>query len=277
MKKLAANLGALAMGLVSLAVTVGLLVGLEAALDFDLFSFMLWFVVPVGAFATGLLVGFGYYLGAVKLHAKPTAAVTWAMIALGALAQVVLYYAHYWRATALDGGPVRSYVDFVHFTAWSLSHAHYGIAVYGTTHGSVEVGWWGFGIAAIQFFALVFGSWAVALVLAEKPYCDDCGRYAADITKKVVRFSGDMTTVDALRKLPALSDEYFDAVRALTGEGAALELELLRCPDCRKEALVERPMFPDKDGKLGYKGDAYRTSWTAAGRSVEPQLASLGS
>lgn len=276
MKKLAANLGALAMGLVSLAVTVGLLVGLETWLGFNLFSFMLWFVVPVGAFATGLLVGFGYYFGAVKLDAKPTAAVTWAMVAHGAVAQVALYWAHYWRATALDGAPMRSYVDFAHFTAWSLSNAHYGIAVYGTTHGSVEVGWWGYGIAAIQFLALVFGSWAVAQVLAMKPYCEDCGRYAADITKTVVRFGGDMGVVDAIRKLPAFSEEYFSAVKALTGEGSVLELELMRCPDCRKEALVERPMFPGKDGKPEYKGDAYRTSWTAAGRTVEPQLASLG-
>jgi hypothetical protein len=272
------NVVALLVASVSFALTLGLVIGLERAVDFDLFSLMWWGFIPVGAFAVGCLAASGYYLGAVKLDVKPTRVAASSIFLVAALLQVALYYSQYAMAKTEEGQAISQLIGFPRFVAWTLSHAKYGLIVNGYrpggAEGGVEVGVLGYVIAGVQFLALIAAGWVVYFTLSEKPYCDGCSKYLKQTMKLQFPFAGDMATVTELRKIDAPSRPYFQAITRLPpGNAAALELELSTCPTCSREALAERPMFI-KDGKLSYQGDAYRTMWNA-GAPISQDLASL--
>jgi hypothetical protein len=278
MRNLLTNIGALGVGIGSFAITVALVLGLQRLVGFNLFSLMWWFVMPIGAFVTGLLAASGYYFGAVRLNVKPTRVVAFGMLLAAALVQVTLYYSQYMMAATEDGQPISNVVAFPRFVGWMLSHTKYGLIVSGYRpggeDGGLEVGVLGYVVAVVQFLALVAGGLIVYLVLADKPYCAKCAKYLKHAMKLQVPFAGDMNTIADLRKTDELSTAYFQQLRQLpAGATAALELELSRCPGCRIEALAERPMIL-QDGKLAYQGDAYRTMWAAVGGSVEHLVAS---
>jgi hypothetical protein len=263
---------------VSFALTLGLVLGLQRAVDLNLFSFMWWGFIPVGAFAVGGLAASGYYVGAVKLDVKPTRLVAGCILVVAAAFQVALYYSQYALAKTEDGQAISQLIGFPRFVGWTLSHARYGLSVNGYrpggANGGFEVGGFGYVIAAVQFLALVAAGGLVYLFLAYQLYCEVCSKYLKQTMKLQIPFAGDMAVVTELRKTDALSRPYFDAIAQLPpGHAAALELELSTCPKCNREALAERPMFA-KDGKLSYQGDAYRTMWNT-GAPIAPQLAAL--
>jgi hypothetical protein len=263
---------------VSFAATVALLLVVERLTGFDLFSLMWWVVVPVGAFATGLVAASGYYAGAVALDLKPGRAVAVAMPVLALLVWVALHYARYRMVTLADGQVVSGVISFPRFVGWTLSHTRYDLFVHGrglAGNGGVEVGVLGYVVALLQLGALALGGLVVYLILADKTYCERCRRFLRRSLKLQLGFAGDLSAVTELRAEEALSRRYFERLRALPdGQTAALELELLACPGCAKEALVERPMLL-RNGKLAYVGDAYRTSWSALGASLSSELGVL--
>jgi hypothetical protein len=71
MRSLFTNIGAFVVGAISFVMTIAAVLGLQRLSGFNLFSLMWWFVIPDGAFITGLLAASGYYFGAVKLNAGP--------------------------------------------------------------------------------------------------------------------------------------------------------------------------------------------------------------
>jgi len=196
MRSVFGNLGAVVVAAVSFAVTLAILWGLERSLDFDLFTLMWWGVVPVGALIVGLFAASGYYLGAVKLHVKPSTFTAVLVVGLAALVQVGWYYLHY-LATHTDGGQaIGTLVGFPRFVGWMLTHARYGLGIHGRVVGEgFEVGAWGYVIAIVQLLALAAGGWVVYFILAMKPYCDPCARYASSTAKLHVPFAGDMKVI----------------------------------------------------------------------------------
>jgi hypothetical protein len=271
------NIGALVVAAVSFGLTVGLILGFQQLTGFNLFSLMWWVVVPIGAFATGVLAASGYYLGAVKIHVKATAAVAVELVVVAALVQVSLYYGQYALAVTEDGYAVRDLVGFLDFVAWKLSHARYGVISHGVTLGDADVGVLGYVIAGVQFLALAAAGLVVFAALQGRPYCDGCRRYLTSIAKRQIPFAGDEAALALLRTAEASSPAYIEHVRRLpAGDVAALELELSRCPRCGAEAIDELPMFPD-GGKLSYRHSAHRRTWAAPGASLAPELEGLGS
>jgi hypothetical protein len=278
MRNIIGNLAALLVATISFAVTIGVVLGMERAIDLNLFSLMWWGFIPVGAFVVGCLAASGYYVGAVKLNLKATRFVAVCLLLVTALVQVALYYSQYALAKTPDGQAISQFISFPRFLGWTLSHAKYGLVVNGYRpggpDGGLEVGFMGYVIAFVQFLGLLVGGWLVYFILADKPYCEPCGKYLKPTTKVQLPFAGDMETVNALRHVAAPSSAYFGALAELPpGESAALELELSTCPKCSREALAERPMIR-KDGKLAYQGDAYRTIWSAEMPLLQ-QLAAL--
>ncbi len=281
MRNFISNIGAFVAGTVSFALTVALVLGVQRAIDLNLFSLMWWAVIPIGAFMTGLLAASGYYVAAIKFNVKPGRSVAVGMLAVAALVQVALYYSQYSMAVTEDGQAVSALVSFPRFVGWTLSHSKYGLIVHGYRpggpDGGLEIGFLGYVVAVLQFLALVAGGVAVYAILAEKPYCEACSKFLRTAYKAQVPFAGGMDTVDTLRTTENASRNYFEQLRTLPqGNTAALELELSSCPSCAREALAERPMFI-KEGKLAYQGDAYRTSWLPAGTSVADEVARLAS
>jgi len=273
------NLAAVLVCLVSFALTVALVLGIEHVIDLNIFTFMWWGVIPAGAIAVGCLAASGYYLGAMKLNVRPKGLAGLAFFVVIALVQVALYYAPYAMTKTQDGQAISELVSFPRFVGWSLSHAKYSLSVHGYHPGGpdsgFDVGYFGYVIALVQLLGLMVGAAVVYFVLADKPYCESCAKYLKQTAKLQLPFAGDINTVNELRQVPAPSSAYFNAVAQLPpGMGAALELELSTCPECAREALQERPMFV-KDGKLAYQGGAYRTLWSNTGESSAQYLAAL--
>jgi hypothetical protein len=275
------NLAALAAGTVSLLLTLGLVLGLQRGIDLNLFSLMWWGVIPLGAFITGLLAASGYYYAATKLNVKPSRSVAGGMLIVAALFQVVFYYTQYAMTVTEDGQAIASLVSFPRFVGYTLSHAKYGLTIYGYqlggADGGLEVGFMGYIVALLQFLALAAGGLGVYAILASKPYCEGCTKFLRSHSKAHKSFHGDAETFTALHVHGDPSSEYFEQVRALpSGETAALELELYACPLCAREALVERPMLVS-NGKLSYQGESFRTSWVPQGTSVAAAVMELQS
>ncbi len=269
MKGTMAWFGALAVGGVSLAGTLALVLGLERAIDFNLFTLMLWGFVPAGAFATGLIAASGFYVGAVKLHVKPDARLVWSMLGLAVLAQVGLYYGRYRLATTETGAPLSEVIGFGRFVAFLLTRARYGLSVHGASIGDgITVGAAGYVIAGVQFLGLAAGTLGVWAILADKPYCDACGRYGRDTLTVFVPIAAR-----GLRAVKPLSDEYFAALREVNLNSTdGVELCVVRCDRCGRGAIVERAKVL-KNGNWEYStADAPRIHWAEPGVDLERSL-----
>lgn len=277
MKSVAANAGALGAGLLSSALTVALITAIDRALSFNLFSLTVWFVLPIGAFATGGLAAMGYYFGAVKFNAKPTRGMALGMAVVAGLTQIALYYSRYSLDTLSDGRTVHDLVDFPTYVKFILTHVRYAMAPHGVTIGEgVELGAMGYVAAVVQFLGLLVGGLAVWAILADRPYCDVCGRYAHSTTKRECGLGGQdaQAPLAQLRAIEPLSAEYFAWLDVPDRGGTAmLELEIFECRTCGRRAAVEHPKVIGADGKPSYVGDAYRTVWSTAGRAVGERVA----
>ena len=280
MRNFVSGVSALVVAAIGFALTVGLVLVGRSVMGFDLFSLMLWGFIPVGAFLTGLFAASGYYVGAVKFNVKPTGGVAIGMLVVAGLVQMTLYYFQYASATTEDGQAIMALVSFPRYVGWMLTHAEYGLIVYGyRPDGGLEVGFFGYVIAVIQFVALVVGGFAIYAFLTEKTYCDECKKYAKKILDRAVPFSGDLETIETLRTKEPLSSAYFDEIEQMAaGKMGKLELQLSRCEKCGKEALTERPRRLKEDGTVAVTElMPHRTTWTEPGMSVADRLAELPS
>src|SRR4051794_28901794 len=62
---------------------------------FNLFTFSIWLVVPVGALAIGFAAASGYYFGSLYFHKRPTAVLLVQMVAIAGLTQLLTYWLGY--------------------------------------------------------------------------------------------------------------------------------------------------------------------------------------
>ena len=68
----------------------------QEILHFSLFTFSLWFVIPVGAICFGALAVSGYYAGAFWLNKSVNKYDFILMISLSALSMYLIYYTEYY-------------------------------------------------------------------------------------------------------------------------------------------------------------------------------------
>lgn len=279
MRSVIHGLSALVVAVVSFLLTVGIILWGRSA-GFDLFSLMLWGFIPIGALVTGLFSASGYYVGAVKFNVKPTRWIAIGMLVVAGFVQVSLYYFQYASTTIEDGRAISAFVSFPRFVGWMLTHAEYGLIVYGyRPEGSMEVGFLGYIIAVVQFLALIAGGFMIYALLADKAYCNECKRYTRKVLDKAVPFSGDLETIELIRMKEPLSSAFFDEIEKMpAGTLGKLELQLSRCEKCKREALTERPRRLKEDGTVSVTDPMpHRTTWTAPGSSVADRVAALQS
>jgi hypothetical protein len=278
MRKLISSVAAFLIGLVSFVLTVALVLLIQKVTDFNFFTLMWWAVVPLGAFVTGVLAASGFYFGMLKLNVRPTKTTAVIMLAVAAMVQVALYYTQYAMAVGEDGRSAREFIGYLPYVNWSLTHAQYGLTLHGSQVGSsLEVGVFGYVIAFLQFLALVSGGGIVFVLLADKPYCDDCGKFLKKINQFQLPFGGDAVAVEELRRTEVQIGRYFERLLQLPpGADKMLELEVSGCPSCHKEHLVERLMFA-KDGKYSYHILEYpnRNAWFQPGDSITQKITTI--
>ena len=85
-----------AFGLVTSLLTVILVTLISAATGFNVFTFSLWVVIPVGAVLTGLVAASGYYFGSRWLSHPPSFLLLAQIILIAAATYLLIYSSNTW-------------------------------------------------------------------------------------------------------------------------------------------------------------------------------------
>lgn len=158
-------------GLVTTALALALRIWLLNVASTDALLFVVWYVLPVGAYILGVLAGTGYAAASWTTGRRITAATMVAIAGVAVAAFVVSQIVDYLIVQSY-GGALPS------FGAW-FDTVTRGIA-FADEDGSDPtgpVGFWGYGVMLAVMVGFVLGSVTVPAVVRAKNYCAACGTY----------------------------------------------------------------------------------------------------
>jgi len=166
-----------AFGFVASVATALLLFVIEKKFEIAIYSFAMWFVIPVGAILSGFLAAGGWYLGSIVLNDRPT----WFLLANMVLASVTTFFFIHWLSYAfmeVDGKLISEYVSFSQYMDIVLTHQQMTFTVHGAKVGTTgELGSFGYVVALLQIVGFAFGAVAVFGYLMSLPYCQTYSKY----------------------------------------------------------------------------------------------------
>src|SRR5579872_749820 len=90
-------------GIITSALTAVLVLLLTNWTGYEIFSFMFWFIIPVGAICAGFAAASGYFFGCYFLNHRPSKGVFVNMLIVTAGAQLLVYYLQYATMKFDDG------------------------------------------------------------------------------------------------------------------------------------------------------------------------------
>jgi hypothetical protein len=186
-------------GLATSALTALILWWIEAKSGFALYTWMVWFVIPVGAILAGFAGASGYYAGSWWFGRRPTRLLLQNVV-LASIATFLLINYFSYVTLQIDGKPASDYVSFWKYLdlavrSTSMELRYRGAVKLGSTG---ELGSFGYVIAFLQVIGFAIGGFAVYAVLASKPYCDKCSRYVSGKGQQI-RYTQDGDGLQATR------------------------------------------------------------------------------
>jgi hypothetical protein len=257
--------------------------------DFTLMGLYLWGLVPVGAFGLGLAAATGYYVAALLTGTRIRGGLLWSVIAVTVAAYFGMHYVQFRAMGPMALRSTGARLTFARYydvqtrnlrfvsTAGSkpapapiLPNSGPPLPAQNGADADDALGYWGYGVRALELGAFSLGALCTPLVLRGKPFCDLCERYhkryrlaviPASVKLKVVRarrtvrLDGEHAVVG--QKADATVAQLTQAVRA--GELAAVgqlidslrpaskqaakvprrvEIILNRCPQCGHGTLT---------------------------------------
>jgi hypothetical protein len=233
-------------GLITSVLTAILVVVGQKLLEINIFTFMIWLIVPAGAVATGMAAASGYYFGSLYFHTRPGALLLIQMVLIAGLTQLLIYYLEYSTFILDDGRRLSDYLPFTSYLDITLTKAQYRVGRGATT--TFEAGEMGYGIALLQFCGFLVGGFSAFAILKNKPVCSTCNKYfrpLASVTKQFAEHDKFSTYYDGLFQIPVTSPLFGDALRAETEKIKARKgtinhkISLVGCPECKDQALIE--------------------------------------
>jgi len=247
MKEIIDDLGIGLFGLFTAIVVALADVMIARTTSFDLFTYMAWFVVPVGAGIVGLAAASGYYFGALYLHKMPRWPLLFQMVLNAAIAQLLIYYVGY-ATLAIDGIKASELVSFGEYLKILLTTAHY-VSRHGVDVG--EVGSLGYWIAADQLVGFLIGGVVIFVLLIAKPVCGACRQYLRQLAKNKKFFINGRNAGNFYGQLtshPLNSPDFATLMRTPTkrlwkrgADGTAIiHTALLECPSCKQQTLDQK-------------------------------------
>jgi hypothetical protein len=248
--KAVAILGA---GLVSAALTAGLVAAIRILFSYDIFSFWIWGWVPAGPLVCGILSGLGLYAACIGLNVRANSLLLIASLSIGSVTYVLAYGLWYWAIR--DNLPPG--LGFAQFLNRAVTRDNFSVDVMRWAVDLGPVGKLGYVFAAINLVAVtVGGRWAYKLV-AERPWCDECGgffrtvggpREAYFTTPEELSHYREETARAAERPEPLVALLARAYLRPADGEGVHhIESTLRRCGRCRRQ-VVQESVQAYKDG-----------------------------
>lgn len=199
-----------------------LLVGLlsfwiEQTFGISIYSWMYWFVIPIGALLCGAAAASGYYGGAKFFNHKPNPVILLNMVAISLGTYFLIQYLDYYTMT-LEGKRVSDMVSFGQYWQVITSHSAMQFRFRATKIGeAVELGRMGYVYALLQIGGFAFGGLCVYFHLSSQIYCDRCSLYFHPKEKSTC------TTND-----PELLKSFLSEMAPLTAEGRLTDLIQLR-------------------------------------------------
>jgi hypothetical protein len=222
--------------------TAIILATLEIKFGFSIYSWMFWFVIPVGAICSGLAAASGYCAGARYFNHRPTKLLLLNMVAISIATFFLIHSINYYFLV-VDGRPVRELVDFTSYLDTVLSHTAVRFRMMrGPVSGPVELGSWGYLYAALQIVGFACGGVAVYKYLDAQPYCEKCSKYlvAKDTqTRYTTRYTNaaqlsQITTLMAAGRLQDAIAAHATSGSETYGKDPKLrsQVEIKRCKNC---------------------------------------------
>ena len=160
----------------STSLTLGaILAAIEIYAGFALYSFTLWFVIPVGAIGAGFGAVAGCYYAARWVHYYPRFLffISSVAIATGTLAAIHFMV---WSASAVEGVPLREQIGYLDYLQWVAHNS--SIVIKQHTDQPLQLGETGSLIYfAIQTLGFTIGGLCLFGVLRGQPYCHESNTY----------------------------------------------------------------------------------------------------
>jgi hypothetical protein len=232
-------------GMATTLLTAAGLVYLELRHDVAIYSFVYGFVIPIGAFLSGLVAASGYLAGARVLNYRPGRWQMASILLLSGGTFFLIYWLEYWLAN-VDGKPLRDLVTFGAYLIYMLTHTTLDMS-----HGTdkpVELGLAGYGFAALLIAGFALGGLCIWAWLRGSAYCEACGLYMKKQGSQT-RYLGRREELDACNaafKQDAGAGQFRKAVdghgRAGAREpdattGYSLDVRFMNCAGCGAQWL----------------------------------------
>jgi hypothetical protein len=234
-----------AFGIVTSSITALILALVETKVGFAFYSFMWWFVIPVGALLSGFAGASGYYLGARLFHHRPTRLLLFNMISVAITTYFLLNWLNY-SFMEVEGHRVSELVPFGRYLDIVLSHQTMAINIRGATLGeSGELGGFGYVLAVLQVLGFAVGGLGVYFYLRAAPYCEACSKYL-EKQSSTERYTSLAEQLEELYAVLADHLKQGDSAAARNllsdfgnprhnGQNLKVELTLWRCRTCPQE------------------------------------------
>jgi hypothetical protein len=247
----------------------------------NLFSFKIWFIVPVGALGIGLLAGGGGLLAARVTNYSPKIIDAMWMALFAGFSMFLIYYIEYSTMVLSDGRRVSDFINFELFMKITLTENHMRLGRGGRDAG--RVGEFGYFLAAAEFIGFLVGGLASYGILMKLDQCHSCSAYMRKLKTSESGIVSNATGDEILRHMREGSiDELVSMVRGQapktrkTSSGFSTNFthRLLGCPKCKAEALEQRvSMFvgnewkdiPELRRRVNFKaGTSFRAAFEAS-------------
>jgi hypothetical protein len=236
------------LGAITCLATAALLYGIESVFDFALYTWTVWFVLPIGALLSGYASATGYRFGAKILNHRPGRflMINMVLVSIGTFF-LVYYFAYY--SLVVEGVPVRTTASFWKYLDIVLTHSSVTFRIYASKLGSTgELGAFGYGYALLQIVGFAGGGLSAYYSLAEEPFCYSCQRYYRrhsrtqrfiDNPEILENLIGKITTQISSGNLSvALSAlEAFGHVKHETKDHLRVEASLWCCKTCQERLM----------------------------------------
>ncbi len=199
-------------------ITASLLTGITLGLievysGFAIYSWMFWFVIPVGAFLSGFGAASGYYAGAMLFHQKPVGGVLLNMLSASISAFLIIHYIPYFMFE-IDGIRIKEVISFWIYLDIDIKNTSLSFLRGSASTGELG-GFWGYAYAILQLIGFSVGGFAVFAWLSQNPYCDNCSCYLKKTGKQERYTSEGEILIEQIKEFASLLDaqQCNDAIR----------------------------------------------------------------
>ena len=221
----------------------------ENIVGINVFSFGLWFILPVGAVLIGMGGASGGFLACKYFNIMPSKIDALFLTAIAAFTMFLIYYLGYSTLVLDDGVLAKNAVDFSTYMEVVVTKAHMKVGR-SLSSDTGEVGSFGYWLLVIRFIGVLIGAFAIFAILKELPLCDECNVYFKKIAVKENLLPNTEYAQNIYEKIKRGTIEDYASALETTGKGdcdVKIDFTLMRCPKCHIEMVTEEFYVKNKD------------------------------